>query len=79
VVTNQDTRFRHGRCRDLDNGTRVEVRGTRQSNGSVLAVEVEFGDDDDDDDDGEEMPGVVVLGNRGDACEQRCAVARHAS
>jgi hypothetical protein len=42
VVTNSATRFDDGSCATLQNGTRVEVKGTRQSNGSVLARKVDI-------------------------------------
>ena len=41
VTTNQDTKFRRGSCDDLETGTRVDVKGRRQADGSVLAREVE--------------------------------------
>ena len=40
VVTNSRTEFRDGSCASLIDGTRVEVRGPRQANGSVLAERV---------------------------------------
>jgi hypothetical protein len=41
VVTNASTQFRDVSCTSLANGNSVEVKGTRQSNGSVLATRVE--------------------------------------
>jgi len=41
VVTNGSTRFEDGPCSAVQNLKRVEVKGTRQANGSVLANEVE--------------------------------------
>jgi hypothetical protein len=41
VATNSATEFKDGACSSLTNGNRVEVKGTRQSNGSVLARRVE--------------------------------------
>jgi hypothetical protein len=43
VVTNSATRFEDP-CASIVNGTRVEVEGTRQANGSILASEVEIDD-----------------------------------
>ena len=42
VVTNSATRFEDGSCATLQNGARVEVKGTRQSNGSVVARKVDI-------------------------------------
>jgi hypothetical protein len=41
VVTNASTQFKDTSCAALANGTRVEVKGAKQSNGSVLATRVE--------------------------------------
>jgi uncharacterized protein DUF5666 len=41
VVTNGSTEFKDTSCAALANGDRVEVKGTKQSNGSVLASRVE--------------------------------------
>lgn len=54
VITSPTTDFHEGRCAGIANGDQVEVRGTRQSNGTILADRV---DDDDDDDEA----GVVEL------------------
>ena len=43
VITNGATRFEDP-CASIVNGTRVEVEGTRQANGSILASEVEIDD-----------------------------------
>ena len=54
VTTNKDTKFRRGSCDDLESGDRVEVKGRRQPDGSVLAKELELkrgGDDYDDEND----------------------------
>jgi hypothetical protein len=45
VTTDGDTKFRGGRCGDLENRDEVEVRGTRLSDGSVAASEVRRDDD----------------------------------
>jgi Domain of unknown function (DUF5666)/Putative binding domain, N-terminal len=42
VTTNEQTKFRHGSCRDIENTDRVNVKGRRQTDGSVLATEVEL-------------------------------------
>ena len=42
VTTNKDTKFRRGSCDDLESGDRVDVKGRRQADGSVLAKEVEL-------------------------------------
>ena len=44
VVTNSSTEFKDGSCSSLANGQRVEVKGTRQGDGSVLARRVEKDD-----------------------------------
>ena len=44
VKTNSSTRFDNGLCTRIANGTRVEVKGTRQSDGSLLAARVERDD-----------------------------------
>lgn len=41
VVTNASTQFKDGSCSALANGVSVEVKGTRQAGGSVLARSVE--------------------------------------
>ena len=47
VTTNKDTRFRRGSCDDLESGDRVDVKGRRQADGSVVAKEVERRGDND--------------------------------
>jgi hypothetical protein len=42
VVTNAQTDFKNGSCGRLDNNDRVDVKGRRQADGSVLATEVEL-------------------------------------
>ena len=42
VATNGATTFRDGTCTDVKDGARVEVKGTRQADGSVLATRVEL-------------------------------------
>lgn len=48
VATNAATEFEGGACSTLKNGDKVEVKGTRQSNGTVLASKIEKEDGDDD-------------------------------
>ena len=38
------TTYEHGACAAVKNGTRVEVRGTKQTDGSVLATRISFDD-----------------------------------
>jgi len=74
VVTNASTQFRDGTCTSLAAGSRVEAKGTRQADGSILATEVEgedeADDDDDDDDDAREvrMTGAIVTGSLAGSC-----------
>ena len=42
VTTNSATTFRDGICMDVKDGARVEVKGTRQADGSILATRVEL-------------------------------------
>jgi hypothetical protein len=44
VFTTEDTRFSDGRCQDLRNGESVDVKGRRQADGRVYALEVEIDD-----------------------------------
>ena len=44
VTTYGATRFDHGMCSDVQNGTFVEVEGERQADGSVRATEVKLED-----------------------------------
>jgi uncharacterized protein DUF5666 len=48
VVTNASTRFDEVACTALSNGMRVEAKGVRQSDGSILANRVEAKNDDHD-------------------------------
>lgn len=71
VVTNASTVFRDGTCASLTAGSRVEAKGTRQADGSILASEVEGQDeDDDDDDDAREvrMTGSIATGSLTGSC-----------
>ncbi len=65
IVTNSATRFEDGTCATLQAGTPVQVKGTRQSNGSVLATSVDIDNPD---------PEVKVegpLSSLGGACPDR--------
>jgi hypothetical protein len=42
VTTDAQTKFKRGSCDNLENTDRVDVKGRRQTGGSVLATEVEF-------------------------------------
>ena len=44
VQTNSATKFKDGPCSRLANGRRVEAEGRRQTNGTILATEVELDD-----------------------------------
>lgn len=44
VKTNSATVFEHGSCTRIVNGTRVEVEGRRQADGTIVATEVEIED-----------------------------------
>lgn len=78
ILTNASTRFEHGTCADTRNNDRVEVEGSRQADGRVLARKVEFDDDDDDhdgDDDDDDEDDDEDDDDRDDA-EVRGAVSR---
>ena len=47
VTTNASTQFRDATCESLKSGSDVEVKGTRQTDGSVVASSVE-GDGEDE-------------------------------
>ena len=72
VVTNASTQFKDARCEALKGDSKVEVKGTRQSDGSILATSVE-GDDDDDEEENEdrnevELKGAIAAGSLGGSC-----------
>jgi hypothetical protein len=54
VTTSGATRFKDTSCTNVVDGRLVEIRGQRQTDGSILASRVEPEDGDDDDDDEEE-------------------------
>ena len=47
VSTDAATRFKDGTCSQVTSGVRVEVKGVRQSNGSINATRVELDEDND--------------------------------
>ena len=51
VTTSASTVFDDVLCSALANGAIVEIKGTRQADGWIVATKVELEDDDDDDDD----------------------------
>lgn len=51
VRANASTEFEHGTCASIANGDTVEVEGTRQADGSVIAKEIERDEEDEEDDD----------------------------
>ena len=44
VITDRETRFKKGSCRDLKNSQKVKVKGKTQGDGKVYASEVELND-----------------------------------
>ena len=70
VVTNPNTKFDETPCGALHNGSSVEVEGTRQADGSVLARKIDSEDDGDRDRDGNqaEVQGTVSGAAAGHAC-----------
>ena len=73
VVTNASTQFKDARCEALKGDSKVEVKGTRQSDGSILATSVEGDDDDDDEEENEdrnevELKGAIAAGSLGGSC-----------
>lgn len=61
VTTSAATEFDDVLCSALANGASVEVKGTRQADGSIVATKVELEDDEDDGDDDEEDAKVEGL------------------
>jgi hypothetical protein len=51
VATDGGTFFKEGRCSDLQNGDRVELKGQRRADGSILASQVKSEDSEDSRDD----------------------------
>ena len=80
VTTNAATKFDETACTALRNGDEVEVKGTKQTDGTVLASKVEKDDDEDDDEDADdnddrddhdneaEIRGIVTGAASGHAC-----------
>lgn len=48
VHTNGSTSFKDGPCSAIQNNTEVDVKGQRQSDGSIMATKVEIDEDDED-------------------------------
>jgi hypothetical protein len=48
VIADNSTEYDDGKCSDMKNGRKVQIKGLKQPDGSVLAREIEFEDDDDD-------------------------------
>src|SRR5262249_49951491 len=44
ISANGSTSYGDGSCSTLKNGVRVDVRGTKQSDGSITATRIEFDD-----------------------------------
>jgi len=68
VAANASTVFDDGPCSGITKGTSVEVHGTRQSDGSLLARRIEREDDDDDEDDKDEVELEGNLTGRSGTC-----------
>src|SRR5262249_33623447 len=51
VVSNASTQFKEARCEALKSGSEVEIKGTRQSDGSILATSIEGDDEGEDEND----------------------------
>jgi hypothetical protein len=67
IATQAATRYEDGLCGDIQNGTRVEVKGIRQSNGTVLADKIDI----DHPDPGPEVEIKGLVSNLGGACPNR--------
>ena len=73
VTTNAATKFDESACTALHNGDAVEVKGTKQTDGRVLASRVEKENDDEDDNEDDEkdeaeIRGIVTGAASGHAC-----------
>jgi Domain of unknown function (DUF5666) len=75
VVTNASTQFKDARCDALQGNSEVEVKGTRQSDRSILAASVEGDDDHEDENENEnedrnevELKGAIAAGSIGGSC-----------
>jgi len=73
VVTNASTQFKDARCEALQGNSEVEVKGTRQSDGSILATSVEGDDEDENENEDEdrneaELKGAIAAGSIGGSC-----------
>ena len=69
VITNASTVFKDARCEALKANTEVEVKGPRQSDGSILATSVEGDAEEEDEDRNEvELKGTIAAGSVGGSC-----------
>jgi hypothetical protein len=73
VVTNASTQFKDARCEALQGNSEVEVKGTRQSDGSILATSVEGDGEDENENENEdqneaEVNGAIAAGSIGGSC-----------
>jgi len=69
VITNASTQFKDARCEALKAGTEVEVKGARQSDGSILAVSIEGDEEDNDENRNEvELKGTIAAGSIVGSC-----------
>ena len=72
-TTNASTSFDGGTCSSFKNGDKVEVKATRQADGSVVATRLHKDDDgDDEDDDGDEHGKEAELEGRLGAVQGTC-------
>ena len=73
VVTNASTQFKDARCEALQGNSEVEVKGTRQGDGSILAASVEGDDEDENENENGdrnevELNGAIAAGSLGGSC-----------
>jgi len=73
VLTNASTQFKDTRCDALKGNSEVEVKGTRQSDGSILAASVEGDDEDENENENEdrnevELKGAIAAGSLAGSC-----------
>jgi cytochrome c-type biogenesis protein CcmE len=69
VTTNASTQFHAASCQQLKAGNHVELKGTRQTDGSVLATSVQGdGEDQKPEDHNVELKGAIATGSIAGAC-----------
>ena len=56
IAVNRSTHFVQGSCEQIADGLKLEVKGLRRPDGSILATQVKFNKKDDDDEDEEGVP-----------------------